>query len=157
MPGVEAAGVVTALGEGVEGFAIGERVVYWHPLPGAFAEFAADAVGAATIEQSIAATKRRGTCVLFGAASGPVSTLDTTRLQRAGSIFFTRPGLGDHLRDHDEYERRMSELFAWHRAGKLTPHIGGQWGLEGVPDALTRMAAGQTTGKLLVRPTEVAC
>ena len=39
-PGVEAAGIVEALGEGVTGFGPGERVVYWNPLPSAFAEYA---------------------------------------------------------------------------------------------------------------------
>jgi NADPH2:quinone reductase len=267
VPGVEAAGVIEELGAGVEGFAVGQRVVYWDPMPAAFAEFASvpawravavpdgvtdeaavalmvqgatahylatdsaelkpgrscliyaaaggvghlllqlavargarpmaivgseekvalarrlgagvvinrgerdvleavreatggqgvdvvyDAIGAATIEQSLAATRRRGTCVLFGAASGPVTTLDTSLMQRAGSIFFTRPGLGDHLRDHEEYERRMRELFDLHLAGKLNPHIGGEWGLDGVVEALSLMAAGQSTGKLLIRAT----
>lgn len=265
VPGVEAAGVVAALGPDVEGIAVGTRVVYWHPVPGAFATVAAvpawravpipdditddvavalmvqgatahylandsfalgaghtcliyaaaggvghllvqiavargarviatvgsedkvalartlgaqvvinrgerdvleavheatggagadvvyDAVGAATIEQSIAATRRRGTCVLYGAASGPVTTLDTTLLQRAGSISFTRPGLGDYLRDQAEYTARMSDLFPLHRAGQLVPHIGNTWPLEGVPDALEEMAAGRTTGKVLIR------
>ena len=111
-----------------------------------------DAVGAATIEQSLLATKRRGTCVLYGAASGPIGPLDTSLMQRSGSIFFTRPGLGDHLRDAAEYRARMSDLFDWHREGKLGAHIGAEFPLHGVPDALTRITSGATTGKLLVRP-----
>ncbi len=39
-PGVEAAGTVDSLGEGVTGFALGERVVYWNALSSAFAEYA---------------------------------------------------------------------------------------------------------------------
>ncbi|MEZ4503916.1 MAG: quinone oxidoreductase [Dehalococcoidia bacterium] len=264
-PGVEAAGTIERTGANVDSFTEGQRVVYWYPLPGAFAELAAvpawrvvaipddvpdevavalmvqgatahylatdsfdlrsgttclvyaaaggvghvlvqiarargarvlgvvgnegkigfaqglgvdvvidrsardvleavreatdgegvdavyDAVGAATIEQSLLATRRRGTCVLYGAASGPVGILDTSLMQRAGSIFFTRPGLGDHLRDADEYGRRMTDLFDWYRAGQLTPQLGGTWPLEGVPEALAKIASGETTGKLLVR------
>ncbi len=266
VPGVEAAGVVDRVGEGVTDLAPGQRVVYWNPLPSAFAEYAAvpawrvvpipggvsdevavalmvqgttahylvtssfnlqagqtalvhaaaggvghllvqiavakgarviasvggegkaalaralgaqvvvdrterdvfavakevtggegadvvyDAVGAATIEQSLLATKRRGTCVLYGGASGPVGMLDTSLMQRAGSIFFTRPGLGDHLRDAAEYRMRMADLFTWHLAGTLRPHLGGSWRLEGVPEALTQITSGQSLGKLIIRP-----
>jgi NADPH:quinone reductase len=266
VPGVEAAGIVESVGAGVSELTEGQRVVYWNPLPAAFAEYAAvpawrcvtipegvsdeaavtlmvqgatahylaidsapleagksclvhaaaggvghllvqianhlgarviavvgnegkaglarelgadvvidrsrsdileavreatdgagvdavyDAVGAATIEQSLLATKRRGTCVLYGAASGPVGMLDTSLMQQAGSISFVRPGLGDHLRDAEEYQSRMRDLFEWHSSGALNPRYGGEWGLDGVPEALTAIAAGGTTGKLLVRP-----
>ncbi len=111
-----------------------------------------DAVGAATIEQSLLATKRRGTCVLYGGASGPVGVLDTGLMQQAGSIFFTRPGLGDHLRDAAEYRARMGELFEWHRAGTLDAHIGSEFPLTGVGAALTQITSGASTGKLLIRP-----
>lgn len=110
-----------------------------------------DGVGAATIEKSLLATAKRGTCVLYGAASGPVTTLDTSLMQKAGSIFLHRPGLADYLRDGAEYRRRMADLFKWHAAGALKPRIGGEWPLEGVGEALTRITSGNTTGKLLIR------
>lgn len=111
-----------------------------------------DAVGAATIEQSLLATKRRGTCVLYGGASGPVGVLDTSLMQQAGSITFVRPGLADYLRDASEYRTRMSDLFDWHRAGALQAHVGAEFPLEGVSEALTQITSGATTGKLLIRP-----
>lgn len=110
-----------------------------------------DGVGAATIETSLQVTRRRGTCVLYGAASGPVTMLDTSLMQRSGSIFLHRPGLADYLRDEAEYRRRMADVFAWYASGKLTPRIGGAWPLDGVGEALTKIAAGETTGKLLIR------
>jgi len=110
-----------------------------------------DAVGAATIEQSLLATRRRGTCVLYGAASGPVGVLDTSLMQQAGSIFLTRPGLGDHLRDGAEYRERMADLFTWHQHGALNAAIGAEFTLDGVADALTQITSGATTGKLLIR------
>lgn len=38
--GVEGVGEVAALGAEVEGWAEGERIVYWNPLPGSYAEYA---------------------------------------------------------------------------------------------------------------------
>lgn len=110
-----------------------------------------DGVGAATIQTSLLSTKKRGTCVLYGAASGPVSTLDTSLMQRAGSIFLHRPGLADYLRDAREYRSRMADLFQWYAAGALKPRISGEWSLDQVADALTKITAGNTTGKLLIR------
>src|SRR5262245_28045019 len=37
VPGVEAAGVIEAVGAGIGGHSIGDRVVYWDPMPRAFA------------------------------------------------------------------------------------------------------------------------
>lgn len=39
VPGIEAAGVIAALGEGVAGFAVGDRVAYGGPMPGAYGQF----------------------------------------------------------------------------------------------------------------------
>ena len=265
VPGVEAAGIVEAVGAGVSGRNVGDRVVYWDPMPRAFAELVSvpawrasaifagvpddaavalmvqgttahylvtdsfklgpghtclihaaaggvgqllvqiaamrgaraiavvggerkakiakelgatvvidrlksdladavhdatagqgadvvyDGVGAATIESSLRLTRRRGTCVLYGAASGPVTTLDTSLMQRSGSIFLHRPGLADYLRDEAEYRSRLTQVFEWYASGALRPRIGGEWPLEGVGEALTKITAGETAGKLLIR------
>jgi NADPH2:quinone reductase len=110
-----------------------------------------DGVGAATIQTSLLSTRKRGTCVLYGAASGPVTTLDTSLMQRAGSIFLHRPGLADYLRDAPEYHSRMADLFKWYASGALKPRIGGEWSLDRVADALTQITAGKSTGKLVIR------
>jgi NADPH:quinone reductase len=39
VPGIEAAGLIAALGEGVAGFAVGDRVAYGGPMPGAYGQF----------------------------------------------------------------------------------------------------------------------
>ena len=46
--------------------------------------------------------------------------------------------------------------YAWKKNGTnaaraLKPRIGGEWPLEGVGEALTRITSGNTTGKLLIR------
>lgn len=107
-----------------------------------------DAVGAATIDQSLRATKAGGVCVLYGAASGAPASIDDALTAR---VTFRRTGLADHLKDAAEFRRRMGDLFAWHRDGKVVPRFGGEWPLERTGEALARIASGETTGKLLIR------
>ena len=89
--------------------------------------------------------------MLYGAASGPVTTLDTSLMQRSGSIYLHRPGLADYLRDAAEYRSRMADLFKWYVSGALKPRFGGEWSLDGVGEALTKITSGKTTRKLVIR------
>jgi len=52
-----------------------------------------DGVGRDTFDDSLASLARRGTLVLFGAASGPVPPVDPQRLNAAGTVLLTRPTL----------------------------------------------------------------
>ena len=53
-----------------------------------------DSIGKATINGSLKATRRRGTCVNYGAASGAVEAVSPLDLAEAGSVYFTRPPHG---------------------------------------------------------------
>jgi NADPH:quinone reductase len=75
-----------------------------------------DSVGHDTISRSV---RRRGTCVLFGISSGPVSSVSPFHLAEAGSIFFTRPYLADYLASAKEVRWRTQDLFELLKAGKL--------------------------------------
>jgi len=77
---------------------------------GAGVAVAYDSVGATTFDGSLAALRRRGTLVLFGAASGPVPPVDPQRLNRAGSAYLTRPKLYDYVATPDELTRRAAAL-----------------------------------------------
>ncbi|MGE3962205.1 MAG: quinone oxidoreductase [Dehalococcoidia bacterium] len=116
---------------------------------GAGADAVFDAVGAATIEGSLRATRRGGTCVLYGGASGPVTEIPEALTE---GRTFQRTGLATYLADAGAYRRRLGDLFEWYRAGSVVPRIGGAWRLDGTADALAAIAGGQTTGKLIVRP-----
>lgn len=82
-------------------------------------------------------------CVLYGGASGPVTTVGTSLMSRAGPIFFTRPGLAGHLRGADEINGRMADLFARHLDGSFNPQFDGEYSLADVPKALAEVASGR--------------
>ena len=114
----------------------GAYAVLDYPDPDEPAEFAAqirdltdglgvaavyDGVGKSTFDASLASLAVRGTLALFGGASGPVPAVDPQRLNSAGSVYLTRPKLGDFTRSADE--------FAW-RAGELMDAIGSRCDLD---------------------------
>ena len=79
-----------------------------------------DGVGKTTFDASLATLRRRGTMVLFGGASGQVPPFDIQRLNRGGSLFLTRPTMGDYLATRDELEWRTSEILGAVADGSLS-------------------------------------
>lgn len=108
-----------------------------------------DAVGASTIEDSLRATKRGGTCVLYGGSSGVVTEIPDALTE---GINYRRGGLAAYLADAEAFRSRLGDLFEWYRAGAVVPRIGGTWPLDQTVGALTTIAGGQSTGKLIIRP-----
>jgi NADPH2:quinone reductase len=119
---------------------------------GAGAHVVYDGVGSATFETSLSVLRRRGLLVLYGAASGPVPPFDLQRLSTSGSLFVTRPTLGDYTATRDELLRRTEELFGWIREGHLDVRVGGTYTLADAGKAHEDLAARRTTGKLLLVP-----
>ena len=111
-----------------------------------------DGVGKDTFDASMASLRRRGTLVLYGAASGAVPPFDPQRLQHAGSIFLTRPTLGHHIAERAELERRAYDVFGWVSGGSLTVRIHDRYPLAEAPRAHEDLQSRRTTGKLLLVP-----
>lgn len=118
---------------------------------GAGVDVAYDSVGRDTIHRSIRSLRRRGTCVMFGAASGQVEGIAPLELAEAGSVFFTRPHLADYMQPH-EVRARAADLFAMVASGALKVTIDRIYPLAQLADAHRALEARQTRGKLLVRP-----
>jgi NADPH2:quinone reductase len=135
----------------VTGYA-GFRGVAAEVTDGAGAHVVFDGVGKDTFDDSLAALRRRGMMVLYGAASGPVPPLDPQRLNSAGSLFLTRPTLGHYIADRAELEWRTADLFRWISDGELDVRIGATYPLADASRAHTDLAARRTTGKLLLVP-----
>ena len=111
-----------------------------------------DSVGKDTFDASMASLRRRGTLVLFGASSGPVPPVDPQRLNRAGSLYLTRPTLGDFTATRDELTWRAQELFDAVLAGSLDVRIGATFSLADAADAHRALESRSTTGKVLLLP-----
>jgi NADPH:quinone reductase len=111
-----------------------------------------DSVGRDTFDASLASLARRGMLVLFGASSGPVPPVDPQRLNAAGSVFLTRPTLGDHVATRDELDWRASEVFGAVQDGSLDVRIGATYPLADAAEAHRALESRSTTGKVLLIP-----
>lgn len=133
---------------GYEGFA--EKVRELTDGTGARVVF--DGVGADTFDGSLDALRTRGTLVLFGASSGPVSPVDPQTLNAKGSLVLTRPSLAHFIADREELERRASDLFEAVAADELDVRIGATYPMPDAGRAHEDLAGRRTTGKLLLLP-----
>ena len=111
-----------------------------------------DGVGKDTFDRSMASLRHRGYLVLFGGASGQVPPVEPQALNRAGSLFLTRPNLAHYIETTDELRWRAGELFDLVRAGRLDVRIGGRYPLAEAAKAQEDLAGRRTTGKLLLIP-----
>ncbi|ROT34001.1 quinone oxidoreductase [Micromonospora sp. HM5-17] len=119
---------------------------------GAGAAVVYDGVGRATFDDSLAALRRRGLLVLYGASSGDIPPFDTGRLAAGGSLYLTRPSLPAHIATRDELLKRAADLFGWISEGQLTVRVGGTYPLTDAPRAHADLEGRRTTGKILLLP-----
>jgi len=111
-----------------------------------------DGVGKDTFDDSLRSLRVRGQLVLFGGASGQVPPFDLQRLNSGGSLWVTRPGLGDFMRTVSEREWRYRELFEAVQNGSLRARIGERFALASAAEAHTALESRKTTGKLILAP-----
>ena len=108
-----------------------------------------DGVGKTTFQQSVSCLGRRGVMALYGAASGNPDPVDP-RMFGAGSLYLTRPGLGDYTVDRAELEQRAGDVLGWVASGELKLHIGQELPLAEAAEAHRLLESRATTGKLLL-------
>ena len=110
-----------------------------------------DAVGHTTFDDSIKCLGRRGHMAFYGQASGPVGPIDSGVL-RNGSLFLTRPSLGDYTATREELLQRADECLNWVQSGELKLHIGLELPLSDAAEAHRQLEGRMTTGKILLTP-----
>jgi NADPH:quinone reductase len=111
-----------------------------------------DGVGAATWQASLASARRRGLIISYGNASGPVEDVKLATLNQHGSLFVTRPKLGDYYATPEESEAGSARLFDLIATGVLRPEIGQRFALEDAAEAHRRLEAGETQGSTVLVP-----
>lgn len=111
-----------------------------------------DGVGRDTFDASLASLRRRGTLALYGAASGPVPPVDPQRLNRAGSVYLTRPSLHHYTATRAELLDRAGAVYAAVGAGRLHVRIGHRYPLDRAAQAHLDLEGRRTTGKVLLIP-----
>lgn len=110
-----------------------------------------DSVGQATADDSLASLRPRGMMVLYGAASGAVQSLPVSVIN-AKSLFFTRPGLNDHVATRAELAWRAGDVLGWVESGALSLHIHDTYTLSDAGRAQDDLENRRTMGKVLLAP-----
>ena len=111
-----------------------------------------DGVGKSTFDKDLNLLRPRGYLVLYGASSGPAPAVDPIVLMQKGSLFLTRPSLGNYIASREELEQRSRDIFEWIATGKLKLRIAHVYPLSEAAQAQRDLEARKTTGKLLLIP-----
>jgi NADPH2:quinone reductase len=114
-------------------------------------DVAYDSVGKTTFEKSLRCLRPRGYLVLFGQSSGIVPPIAPSVLQK-GSLFLTRPMLGDYTETREELERRANDVFSMVLSGNLKVRIFKTLPLSQASEAHRILEDRQSAGKLLLIP-----
>lgn len=111
-----------------------------------------DSVGETTWRKSLGLLRPRGMLVLYGQSSGPVPPIDPLLLSQNGSLFLTRPTLGDYAATTDELRWRAGEVLDAVASGKLQLTIDRELPLAQAAEAHRLLEGRATMGKLILRP-----
>jgi len=111
-----------------------------------------DAVGKDTFEGTLKSLARRGLFVSFGNASGPPPPIEARQLMLNGSLFFTRPTMGDYQATTAELDASAKALFDMIGSGKIKIEIGQTFPLADARKAHEALESRQTIGASLLIP-----
>ena len=111
-----------------------------------------DSIGKDTFPASLDCLKPRGTWVSFGQASGPVPEFRINLLAQKGSLFATRPALGDYIATRKELVSTANDLFDVITKGKVKITINQTYSLDEAERAHHDLEGRLTTGSTLLIP-----
>lgn len=111
-----------------------------------------DSIGKDTFPASLDCLKPRGMWVSFGQASGPVPEFRINLLAQKGSLFATRPALGDYIATRKELVSTANDLFGVITKGKVRIAIDQTYPLAEAERAHRELEGRLTTGSTLLLP-----
>ena len=111
-----------------------------------------DSVGKTTFEKGLNVLRPRGMMALYGGSSGAVPPFDLIQLSAKGSLFVTRPKLGDYVITREELLARAEAVLGMIAAGKLKLRVEHVYKLADAQQAHRDLEGRKTTGKLLLIP-----
>lgn len=111
-----------------------------------------DSVGKDTFPGSLDCLKPRGLFVTFGNASGPVEPFAPGLLAQKGSLFMTRPTLGNYIATPQELKECAEALFAIVQGNKVVINVNQSYPLEEAARAHSDLEARRTSGTTLLIP-----
>jgi len=111
-----------------------------------------DSIGKDTFPMSLDCLRRRGMWVSFGQASGPVPEFRINLLAQKGSLFATRPALGDYIATRKELVSTANDLFGVVAKGKVRIAVNQTYPLAEAERAHRELEGRRTTGSTLLIP-----
>jgi NADPH:quinone reductase len=109
-----------------------------------------DGVGKDTITGSMDCLAPRGLLVNFGSASGPPPAIEPGQLAAKGSLFLTRPRLGDYVDQREDYVRACTELFDVVSKGIVKVDVVQSYALAQAAHAHSDLQSRATTGSTIL-------
>ena len=111
-----------------------------------------DSVGKDTFPGSLDCLKPLGLWVSFGQASGPVPDFKITLLSQKGSLYATRPSLGNYTATRKDLVATANDLFEVVRTGKVKVSVNQTYPLAEAARAHRDLEARLTTGSTVLLP-----
>jgi NADPH:quinone reductase len=111
-----------------------------------------DSIGKDTFPGSLDCLKPLGMWVSFGQASGPVPDFKITLLSQKGSLYATRPSLGNYTATRKDLVATANDLFDVVKSGKVKVSVNQTYPLAEAARAHSDLEARLTTGSTVLLP-----
>ncbi|MGE0311825.1 MAG: quinone oxidoreductase [Lautropia sp.] len=111
-----------------------------------------DSVGKASFELSLGALAPRGLFVSFGTTTGAPPPVEAATLQKAGSLYFTRPTLVTYTASDEELQASAAAVFDLMARGVLRVTINQRYPIDEIVQAHRDLEGARTTGSTVIVP-----